>query len=136
MLSTREPSPDGSLHTERKRVEFFKNNTQPFFSPEMNKEQRMKIRNEYLFKGILPGETEERIISILDKADKWNSLSQSARNDSWRMNGQEIRKRARKLDRLANEIVQDLIEWKLELALPENLEEVKQLSKHVQKDYY
>ena len=67
----------------------------------------MKIRNEYLFNGILPGETEEKIISTLDKADKWESLSQSVRKDFW-----------------------------IELALPENMEEVKQLSKHVQKDYY
>ena len=52
------------------------------------------------------------------------------------MSKREIRKKARKLDRLASEIIQDLIEWKLELALPENMEEVKQLSKHVQKDYY
>ena len=36
----------------------------------------MKIRNEHLFNGILPDETEEKIISILDKADKWESLSQ------------------------------------------------------------
>lgn len=96
----------------------------------------MKIRNEYLFNGILPGETEEKIISTLDKADKWESLSQSVRKDSWRMNKREMRKKARKLDRLASGIVQDLIDWKLELALPENMEEVKQLSKHVQKDYY
>ena len=47
-----------------------------------------------------------------------------------------MRRKARKLDRLASGIVQDLIDWKLELALPENMEEVKQLSKHVQKDYY
>ena len=45
----------------------------------------MKIRNEHLFNGILPDETEEKIISILDKADKWESLSQSARKDFWRM---------------------------------------------------
>lgn len=96
----------------------------------------MKIRNEYLFNGILPGETEEKIISTLDKADKWNSLSQSVRRDFWRMSKREIRKKARRLDRIANEIVQDLIDWKQELSLPENLEEVKQLSKHVQKDYY
>ena len=96
----------------------------------------METRNEHLFNGILPGETGERIISILDKADKWNSLSQSARNDYWRMNKQEIRKRTRKLDRLAIEIAPDLIDWKQEFALPENMEEVKQLSKHVQKDYY
>lgn len=96
----------------------------------------MKIRNEYLFNGILPGETEEKIISTLDKADKWNSLSQSVRRDFWRMSKREIRKKARRLDRIANEIVQDLIDWKQELFLPENLEEVKQLSKHVQKDYY
>ena len=96
----------------------------------------MKIRNEHLFNGILPDETEEKIISILDKADKWESLSQSARKDFWRMSKREIRKKARKLDRLASKIIQDLIEWKLELALPENMEEVKQLSKHVQKDYY
>ena len=96
----------------------------------------MKIRNEYLFNGILPGETEEKIISTLDKADKWKSLSQSVRRDFWRMSKREIRKKARRLDRIANEIVQDLIDWKQELSLPENLEEVKQLSKHVQKDYY
>ena len=96
----------------------------------------MKIRNEHLFNGILPGETEEKIISTLDKADKWESLSQSVRKDYWRMGKQEIRKEARKLDKLASEIVQNLIDWKLELALPENMEEMKQLSKHVQKDYY
>ena len=77
----------------------------------------MKIRNEYLFNGILPGETEEKIISTLDKADKWNSLSQSVRRDFWRMSKREIRKKARRLDRIANEIVQDLIDWKQELSL-------------------
>ena len=107
-----------------------------FLSWNEQRSKEMKIRNEHLFNGILPDETEEKIISILDKADKWESLSQSARKDFWRMSKREIRKKARKLDRLASEIIQDLIEWKLELALPENMEEVKQLSKHVQKDYY
>lgn len=108
----------------------------PFSLLEWIRSKEMKIRNEYLFNGILPGETEEKIISTLDKADKWDSLSQSVRKDFWRMSKREMRKKARKLDRLASEIVQDLIDWKLELALPENMEEVKQLSKHVQKDYY
>lgn len=108
----------------------------PFSLLEWIRSKEMKIRNEYLFNGILPGETEEKIISTLDKADKWESLSQSVRKDFWRMSKREMRKKARKLDRLASGIVQDLIDWKLELALPENMEEVKQLSKHVQKDYY
>lgn len=108
----------------------------PFSLLEWIRSKEMKIRNEYLFNGILPGETEEKIISTLDKADKWESLSQSVRKDFWRMSKREMRRKARKLDRLASGIVQDLIDWKLELALPENMEEVKQLSKHVQKDYY
>lgn len=108
----------------------------PFSLLEWIRSKEMKIRNEYLFNGILPGETEEKIISTLDKADKWDSLSQSVRKDFWRMSKREMRRKVRKLDRLASGIVQDLIDWKLELALPENMEEVKQLSKHVQKDYY
>ena len=108
----------------------------PFSLLEWIRSKEMKIRNEYLFNGILPGETEEKIISTLDKADKWESLSQSVRKDFWRMSKREMRRKARKLDRLASGIVQDLIDWKLELALPENMEEVKQLSKYVQKDYY
>ncbi len=92
----------------------------------------MARSNTYLLGGILPGDTESQIVRILNKADNWNSLFLESLNEAWRMSKDERKKASRKIDRLANEIVRDLLEWKLELARDENQKELQKFRKHVE----
>lgn len=95
----------------------------------------MARSNSYLLNDILPGGTESQIVRILDKADNWNSLFLETLNDSWRMSKDKRKKASRKINRLANEIVRDLLEWKLELAREENQKELQKFRKHVEEEY-
>lgn len=67
--------------------------------------------------------------------DNWNSLFLETLNDSWRMSKDKRKKASRKINRLANEIVRDLLEWKLELARGENQKELQKLHRHVEEEY-
>ena len=96
----------------------------------------MRTSNKNLFHGILPGTTEESIEIILDLVDSWNDLSESTRNDAWRLDRHELRKRAKMLDRLASEIVVKLHDWKADLSSADNQEKLIQLGKHVDEEYY
>ena len=95
----------------------------------------MARSNTYLFNSILPGDVEPQIVRILDKADNWNSLFLETLNDSWRMSKDKRKKASRKIDRLANEIVRDLLEWKLELAREDNQKELQKLQRHVEEEH-
>lgn len=96
----------------------------------------MRTSNKNLFHGILPGTTGESIETILDLVDSWNDLSESTRNDAWRLGRHELRKRAKKLDKLAGEIAARLHDWKLDLSSADNQEKLIQLGKHVDEEYY
>lgn len=96
----------------------------------------MRTTNKILFHGILPGTSGESIEAILDLVDSWNELSESTKNDAWRLCKHELRKRAKKLDKLANEIAAKLHDWKLELSSADNQEKLIQLGKHVDEEYY
>lgn len=95
----------------------------------------MARSNSYLLNDILPGGTESQIVRILDKTDNWNSLFLETLNDSWRMSKDKRKKASRKINRHANEIVRDLLEWKLELAREENQKELQKLHRHVEEEY-
>lgn len=96
----------------------------------------MRTSNKNLFHGILPGTTGESIETILDLVDSWNDLSESTRNDAWRLGKRELKKGAKKLDRIANEIVAQLHDWKLDLSSADNQEKLSQLGKHVDEEYF
>ena len=96
----------------------------------------MKTSNKNLFHGVLPGTTGESIAVIFDLVDSWNDLSESTRNDAWRLGKRELKKRAKKLDRLANGIVAQLHVWKLDLSSADNQERLIQLGKHVDEEYF
>ncbi len=96
----------------------------------------MKTSNKNLFHGVLPGTTGESIAVIFDFVDSWNDLSESTRNDAWRLGKRELKKRAEKLDRLANGIVAQLHVWKLDLSSADNQERLIQLGKHVDEEYF
>ena len=95
----------------------------------------MARSNSYLLNDILPGGTESQIVRILDKTDNWNSLFLETLNDSWRMSKDKRKKASRKINRLANEIVRDLLEWKLELAREDNQKELQKLQRHVEEEH-
>lgn len=94
------------------------------------------MNNGNLIHGILPERTGDAITSILDKADVWNDMSISAGNDSWRMGKHERKKMARKLDKLASEIVAQLHDWKHNLARSDNQEKLSEPDRHVEEEYY
>lgn len=96
----------------------------------------MKTSNKNLFHGVLPETTGESIAVIFDLVDSWNDLSESTRNDAWRLGKRELKKRAKKLDRLANGIVAQLHVWKLDLSSADNQERLIQLGKHVDEEYF
>lgn len=96
----------------------------------------MRTSNKNLFHGIMPGMSGESIEIILDLVGSWNDLSESTRNNAWRLGKHELRKRAKKLDRLASEIAARLHDWKLDLYSADNQEKLIQLGKHVDEEYF
>ena len=96
----------------------------------------MRTSNKNLFHGILPGTTGESIEIILDLVDSWNDLSESTRNNAWRLGKHELKKRAKKLDRIRNEIAVQLHDWKTNLSSADNQEKLIQLGKHVDEEYF
>lgn len=96
----------------------------------------MKTSNKNLFHGVLPGTTGESIAVIFDLVDSWNDLSESTRNNAWRLGKRELKKTAKKLDRIANGIVAQLHDWKLDLSSADNQERLIQLGKHVDEEYF
>lgn len=96
----------------------------------------MKCMNSDLFKGILSGNTGPAIAQVLDTADRWADLSRTTREDAWRLTRKELRKRSKKLDRLASEVVRGLLEWKADLASDEVQEYFKKISNMLEKEYF